>query len=224
MLEAEGICKAYGRRRILENLDLRADAGECVGILGSNGCGKTTLLSILAGAQRPDKGRILLGGQDTAGRPEVFSRQAAYVPQENPLMEELSVRDNLLLWHRGSRKELERDLAEGPAAMLGVSSMLRQRAGHLSGGMKKRLSIACALSNRAPVLIMDEPGAALDLECKEAIRQYLQDYRKKGGTVVLTSHELEELSLCTRMYIVKDRGLMEIENGLSARELIGLFR
>ena len=74
------------------------------------------------------------------GRPEVFSRQAAYVPQENPLMEELSVRDNLLLWHRGSRKELERDLAEGPAAMLGVSSMLRQRAGHLSGGMKKRLA------------------------------------------------------------------------------------
>ena len=90
--------------------------------------------------------------------------------------------------------------------------------------MKKRLSIACALSNRAPVLIMDEPGAALDLECKEAIRQYLQDYRKKGGTVVLTSHEMEELSLCTRMYVLKNGNLTEIAGGLSAGELIGLFR
>ena len=224
ILEAAGICKSYGRRRILENLNLKAEPGECIGVVGGNGCGKTTLLSILAGAQKPDSGRIILGGRDTAGQPGVFAREAAYVPQENPLMEELSVRDNLLLWHRGSRREMEQDLENGPAAMLGVSAILKRRVGSLSGGMKKRLSIACALSNRAPLLIMDEPGAALDLECKEAIREYLSEYIKKGGTVVLTSHELEELSLCTRMYIVKDRGLMEIENGLSARELIGLFR
>lgn len=224
ILEAAGICKSYGRRRILENLNLKAEPGECIGVVGGNGCGKTTLLSILAGAQKPDSGRIILGGRDTVGQSGVFAREAAYVPQENPLMEELSVRDNLLLWHRGSRREMEQDLENGPAAMLGVSAILKRRVGTLSGGMKKRLSIACALSNRAPLLIMDEPGAALDLECKEAIREYLSEYIKKGGTVVLTSHELEELSLCTRMYIVKDRGLMEIENGLSARELIGLFR
>ena len=223
MLEAEGICKAYGRRRILENLDLRADAGECVGILGSNGCGKTTLLSILAGAQRPDKGRILLGGQDTAGRPEVFSRQAAYVPQENPLMEELSVRDNLLLWHRGSRKELERDLAEGPAAMLGVSSMLRQRAGHLSGGMKKRVSIGCALAAHPPILILDEPSAALDLICKEDIRGYLKWFQKNGGTILITTHEEAELDLCNRLYILRKGKLREENPALRGERLVQAF-
>ena len=67
--------------------------------------------------------------------------------------------------------------------------------------MKKRLSIACALSGNAPVLIMDEPGAALDLECKESIRQYLKGYVNEGKTVILTSHEMEELSLCDRLYL-----------------------
>ena len=72
ILEAAGICKSYGRRRILENLNLKAEPGECIGVVGGNGCGKTTLLSILAGAQKPDSGRIILGGRDTAGQPGRF--------------------------------------------------------------------------------------------------------------------------------------------------------
>ena len=112
-------------------------------------------------------------------------------------------RDNLLLWYRGSRKQMESDLKDGAASMLGVDCMLDRTAGKLSGGMKKRLSIACALSNHAPVLIMDEPGAALDLECKEIIRNYLREYMASGGAVILTSHELAELALCTRMCILK---------------------
>ena len=90
----------------------------------------------------------------------------AYVPQENPLVEELSVRDNLLLWYKGDRKKMEKDLADGPAAILGISQMLKKTAGQLSGGMKKRLSIACSLALGSRYLIMDEPGAALDLECR----------------------------------------------------------
>ena len=110
-------------------------------------------------------------------------------------MEELTVRDNLLLWHRGNKKQMNEDLKTGSAALLGIPAMLGMRAGKLSGGMKKRLSIACALSGNAPVLIMDEPGAALDLECKEVIRNYLREYMASGGAVILTSHELAELAL-----------------------------
>ena len=119
---------------------------------------------------------------------------------------------------------MERDLEEGPAAMLGIPAMLKKRAAHLSGGMKKRLSIACALSNHAPLLILDEPGAALDLECKEEIRCYLGEYVKKGGTVLLASHEMEELSLCSHFYALRQAELVPIASGLSARELIGQFR
>lgn len=138
-------------------------------------------------------------------------------------MEELTVRDNLLLWYKGSKGRMKEDLEHGPAALLGIPSMLERRAGKLSGGMKKRLSIACALSGQAPLLIMDEPGAALDLECKETIRQYLQSYLENGGTAVLTSHEMEELSMCSRLYVLRDGRLEEIPAGLGPKELIASF-
>ncbi len=102
--------------------------------------------------------------------------------------------------------------------------MLKKPVRTLSGGMKKRLSIACALSNHGSVLILDEPGAALDLECKAEIRSYLEKYRKEGGTILLTSHELPELSLCTAMYVLKKGVLQRIDEGLKEQELIEIFR
>ena len=223
MLEATGIYKSYHRRHVLEGIDFTVRPGTCVGIVGSNGCGKTTLLSILAGAVKADRGSIVYQGREAAGHPAVFAEEVAYVPQENPLMEDLSVRDNLRLWYHGSSRRMEEDIKDGAAAMLGVDVMMNRMVGRLSGGMKKRLSIACALSNHASVLIMDEPGAALDLECKAAIRQYLKKYMAGGGAVVLTSHELAELSLCSEMYVLKDGKLVSIENGLSEQELIARF-
>ena len=224
MLEISGICKSYRRQVILEGVELTVEPGDCVGIVGYNGCGKTTLLSIISGALKADKGSIVFNGRQAVGRPRVFAEEAAYVPQENPLMDDLTVRDNLLVWYRGRRKGMEEDLKNGAAAMLGVDKMLNRTAGKLSGGMKKRVSIACALSNHAPVLIMDEPGAALDLECKELIRNYLRKYMAGGGAVVLTSHELAELALCTQMHVLRQGRLTKIENGLSANELISQFR
>lgn len=224
MLEISGICKSYHKQNILNEVELTVRPGECAGIVGYNGCGKTTLLSILAGAQKADKGSILFNGRQALGHPKVFAQEAAYVPQENPLMEELTVRDNLLLWYRGSRKSMEKDLESGAAAMLGIDKMMTRTVSKLSGGMKKRLSIACALSNHAPVLIMDEPGAALDLECKETIKNYLRGYMSGGGAVILTSHELAELSVCTDMYVMKNKSLLKIENGLSASGLVEQFR
>ena len=119
MLEISGIYKSYHRQNILAGADLTVAPGECVGIVGYNGCGKTTLLSILAGAQKADRGSILYNGREASGHPRVFAEEAAYVPQENPLMEELTVRDNLLLWYRGSRKQMESDLKDGAAAGCG---------------------------------------------------------------------------------------------------------
>lgn len=224
MLEVSGICKSYGRQQILNGISFTAGPGTCTGIIGSNGCGKTTLLSILAGAVRADAGSIRYHGVEAMGAPRVFAREAAYVPQENPLIDELTVRDNLSLWYRGSRRELERDLETGAAAMLGIPAMLKKPVAKLSGGMKKRLSIACALSNHASTLILDEPGAALDLECKADIRAYLHGYMERGGTVILTSHELTELSLCTQLYVLRHGKLEAQRPGLTEGQMIALFR
>lgn len=224
MLVARDIHKCYNRKEILKGVDLTVAPGECVGIIGSNGCGKTTLLSILAGAARANKGRISLDQTDAGKNPGAYAKAVAYVPQENPLIEELTVRDNLLLWYGGSKKNLEQDLKTGAAAFLGIEPMLGRTVEKLSGGMKKRVSIACALAGHGKVLILDEPGAALDMECKADIRRYLGEYRKTGGAVVLTSHEMMELSVCTKLYVLKGGKLAPVGRELSEGELITYFR
>lgn len=212
MLTATRIYKRYGRREILKGVDLTVAPGACVGIIGGNGCGKTTLLSILAGTLKADKGQV----ENT----EASGDSVAYVPQENPLIEELTVKDNLILWYRGNKQAMKEDLETGAAALLGIQPMLKRRVDQLSGGMKKRVSIACALAGHEAYLVLDEPGAALDMECKAQIRQYLKAYTASGGGVVLTSHEIAELSICTHMYILKNGRLEEIESHLSEQELV----
>ncbi len=220
MIEAAGIHKKYRRvKAVLNDISFYAVPGECVGIVGENGCGKTTLLSILAGTLKADGGSLKYFGRDGLADKRAIRDLVSYVPQENPLMEELTVRDNLLLWYRGDKAGLRRDLEAGAAAMLGLSGHERETAGKLSGGMKKRLSIACALANNGKILIMDEPGAALDLLCKEVIRDYLETYQRAGGIVVLTSHDLMELKMCNRIYIMKGGVLTQLEQGFPLERL-----
>ena len=137
MLEAVGIKKSYKNRVILRDISFRAEAGRCVGIAGGNGCGKTTLLSILAGVNRPDGGGIRLDGAEALGKRRIFRENIAYVPQENPLIPELSARDNYRLWFRGDRGRMEEDLAQGVGNSLGLPAFLSTPAGKLSGGDRK---------------------------------------------------------------------------------------
>ena len=137
MLEVTSLYKSYRNHKVLSGVSLIAPPGECVGIVGSNGCGKTTLLSILAGAVRADKGSIRFHGREAVGHPKVFYEEAAYVPQENPLMEDLTVKDNLSLWYQGSKKRMEEDLQTGAAAMLGIGEMLKKAGKNLVRGDEK---------------------------------------------------------------------------------------
>lgn len=224
MLTAEGIYKRYGRREILKGLDLSVAPGTCAGIIGGNGCGKTTLLSILAGTSKANKGRVCLDNKTLRRNSKAYGEAVAYVPQENPLIGELTVKDNLLLWYKGDKKAMTEDLETGAGALLGVKPMLTRTVDKLSGGMKKRISIACALAGHGRYLILDEPGAALDMECKADIRRYLKTYMAAGGAVILTSHEIAELSICTQLYVLRNGRLEEIINHLSEQEFIGLMQ
>lgn len=223
MLSVINICKSYKKRAILKGVSFEAGPGECVGIAGGNGCGKTTLLSILAGVRRADQGSIRFDGREAAGSPRVFEQFAAYVPQEAPLIPELSARDNYRLWFKGDKRRMEEELTHGVGKALGLADFLGAPAGKLSGGQKKRLSIASALSGRAPVLILDEPGAALDLAAKEEILRYVKAYMRQGGSVILTSHEKGELEICTRLFVLKDGRLEKVPAGIGTGELIRLF-
>lgn len=223
MLEVDGICKTYRKKQVLSGVSLTAEPGQCVGIVGGNGCGKTTLLSILAGARKAVKGSVKADGMEILGKPALQAAKIAYVPQENPFMDELSVKDNLSLWYKGDRSAMKRDLEDGPAAMLGINQFLTTPVGKLSGGMKKRLSIASALAGHEKILIMDEPGAALDLVCKEIIQEYMKQYIKDGGIIILASHELAELAVCSKMYVLKNGMTEEIPCGLTVAQLTARF-
>ena len=223
MLEAEHIQKHYGKKMILKDISLHAHPGECIGILGANGCGKSTLLSILAGVNRANHGSIRIDGQDTKSNPHIRTRYMGYVPQENPLIPELSAKDNLSLWYCDSALDMKEELDHGTLADLGIPKFLNVPVSRMSGGMKKRLSIGCAIANNPAILIMDEPSAALDLVCKESIRSYMKRHIQNNGILLLTTHEEAELALCTKIYIIKDGQLIEKQSGLSTSELVACF-
>lgn len=223
LIEVKSVAKKYGRHEVLKDVSFYSNTGECVGIVGANGCGKSTLLKILSGSIKPDSGSLIYDGADPLKNVKIFERLIGYVPQENPLMTQLSVMDNLKFWYCDSSRSLKNDLINGAPAMLGISAYADKRVDRLSGGQKKRLSIACALAKQPPVLIMDEPGASLDIVCKEDIKNYLQRYIQSGGTVILTSHEQTELELCSRMYLLKNGTMHELDGHPGAAELKSLI-
>ena len=202
LIEIKHIAKQYGKRPVLRDITLQVNSGNCIGILGSNGSGKSTLLSILAGTTTCQKGEFLCDGTDLLKDKKLLRNYVGYVPQGTPLLEELTVRDNLLLWY--SREKLDRELKQGVLQLLGLESMLHTQVRKLSGGMKKRLSIGCAVANHPPILLLDEPTAALDMACKQTVFQYLQRYKRSGGVLFLVTHEIPDLELCDACYILKN--------------------
>ena len=180
----------------------RSGSGSCVGILGGNGSGKSTLLSILAGVQKADGGTFHYQGEDLLRNSARIPAVIGYVPQGNPLIEELNAWDNLRMWY--DRKTLQRELQQGALAMLGIGDFLKTPVRRMSGGMKKRLSIGCAVVAKPRILLLDEPSAALDPVCKENIRQFLDVYRREGGIVLMATHDAQDLELCNACYILKD--------------------
>ncbi len=199
MIKISSVCKKYGKHTILDNISINIHPGECVGIIGANGSGKTTLLSIIAGFLKPESGSISINDKKLSFSSDILRGYISYVPQENPLMEELSALDNLRLWYTGASLNLEEELDHGILKMLGISDFLNKRVSRLSGGMKKRLSIGIALADNPSLLIMDEPSAALDLECKKLIRDYIKSFTRNSGSVLLVSHDEPELSICDKL-------------------------
>ena len=224
LISAKNITKRYGKNSILKDINLEVNKGECAVIIGSNGCGKTTLLSILAGSNKPTSGQIIIDGNNALANAKVFDRMIGYIPQENPLMEGLSVKDNLKFWYMGTGRSMETDLVNGAPVIFGVNKFLNKKVEQLSGGMKKRLSICAALAKNPPILILDEPGASLDIVCKQEIKEYIKNYMAVGGTVILASHEDYEIGLATKMYLLNDGVLKEVKVGTHNEVMKGLSR
>ena len=220
MLEVRDVYKSYGKKEVLKGASFTAEKGECIAIAGVNGCGKSTLLSILSGTLKSDSGEFIVKGVDLLKEPGKRKGLIGYVPQENPLIDELTVRDNLKLWYCDSHLDMDEELENGVLKMLGVDEFVDMTVSRLSGGMKKRVSIGCAVAYDPAVLILDEPSAALDLACKENIRMYLTEHLKREGIILITTHDEAELSLCTKLLVMKGGVLHQEDRTLRGGELL----
>lgn len=212
---------SYGSKKVLRDINICAKQGECVGIVGANGSGKSTLLNILSGLRLKYKGNIYFDGQLVTHKnaKKMFISYIGYVPQENNLISELSVKDNLLIWYQ-DKKCLEYEVNEGFLNKLGIREMYNIKVNKLSGGMKKRVSIACAMAGNPSILILDEPGAALDLPGKDDIRKYLVMYKQMGGTVIIATHEESDLDICDKIYALNKGESREIDKCLRGEALL----
>ncbi len=210
MIEVSHISKKYGRREVLKDISFQAKSGECVAVVGRNGCGKTTLIKILAGILRPQKGSISYFGKDVLQKKSLFSKYCGYVPQESPLIEELSVKDNLRLWGANRCAQYEQILDA-----FQLRDILRMKVSKMSGGMKRRLGIACALAEWPPILLLDEPTTSLDIYYKESIQEWLLRYQRMGGIVVMTTHDESEILNSDKCLVMAEGSLA----GLSGEDV-----
>ncbi len=204
----EGISKQY-KNVVLDRVSFSVSSGECISLVGANGSGKSTLLSILAGVNKADEGSFFVSDPASEGKRtdlltdgRLRNRLIGYVPQGTPLIEELSAMDNLLLWY--SRRDIPESCENGVIGLLGVSEFLDVAVHKMSGGMKKRLSIACAMAGNPSLLLLDEPTAALDLPCREKIYGFFRDFKANGGALLLVTHEPEEITLSDTCYLLKN--------------------
>ena len=197
----QNIRKGYRNKPVLQDVSFAAKSGDCVGVLGGNGTGKSTLLRTLAGVIRADGGQFLWNEFDLLRDEARRSAFVGYVPQGTPLLQELTAKDNLRLWYDGAA--LEQSLDSGVLKLLGVDQFLKTPVCKMSGGMKKRLSIGCAVAHDPRILLLDEPSAALDLVCRERILDYLAAFRKRGGIVILSSHDVQEIGVCSARYLLR---------------------
>ena len=187
MFQIEHISKSYGKKQVLNDISFVVPDGSAIGILGANGSGKSTLLSCIA-------------KKYSAGSKVRFG----YVPQENPLFDELKPIDNLRMWTNKKKPEILSLLTTPPLCKLGIQNFLDTPVKNMSGGMKKRLSLACALLEHPQILLMDEPFAALDLPAKQDALQFMQYYLGLGNSILIASHEEAVFQFCSHVYLLQN--------------------
>jgi lipopolysaccharide export system ATP-binding protein len=209
MLQAEGLVKSYGRRRVVDGVDFEVHAGEIVGLLGPNGAGKTTTFRMTCGMIEPNAGRVSLSGVDVTHWP-MYRRAReggmGYLAQESSVFRKLSVQDNLLAvmellgTGRRERKARCKELLE----QFDILHLRKSLAMSLSGGERRRLEIARALVSNPQIILLDEPFTGIDPVTIDSIQAIIRSLREEGIAILITDHQVREtLKITDRSYVIR---------------------
>ncbi|AOS65650.1 ABC transporter ATP-binding protein [Actinoalloteichus hymeniacidonis] len=211
LAKAVGASKHYGDVVALDAMDLDIPAGQLVGLLGPNGAGKTTLISLLTGLRRPTAGRVELFGGDP--RKPANRIALGSTPQQTGLPETLRVREvvEFVAGHYPDPRPTGELLEE-----FGLTASANKQTGALSGGQQRRLTVALAFIGRPRLVVLDEPTTGLDVDGRHALWEALRRYHATGGTLLLTSHYLEEVEALAERVVVIDQGRVLADDSLNA--------
>ena len=211
-IEATAITKRYGKRTALDRLDLQVHRGELFSLLGVNGAGKTTAIKLLTCLSKPTEGDARVGGHSITREPDRVKALIGVSPQETAVAPNLSVEENLALIcgiHGFSKEKTARRIGE-LSAQFSLDSVLKRKAGKLSGGWQRRVSIAMALISQPQILFLDEPTLGLDVLARHELWDIIQAL-KGQVTIILTTHYMEEAqALSDRIGILKDGHLLAV--------------
>src|SRR5919201_1722862 len=223
LIEAHGLTKRYGDFVAVDGIDFSVERGETFGFLGPNGAGKSSTMRMIGAVSPPSGGSLRVFGRDPSREgPEIRARLGV-VPQEDNLDLELDVGENLLVYGRffGLPKDVIRRRTDELLEFVQLAERRDSRVDSLSGGMKRRLTIARALVNEPELMLLDEPTTGLDPQARHALWERLYRLKQRGVTLVLTSHYMDEAEqLCDRL-VIMDRARIVAEG--SPRELIARF-
>ena len=212
-LQARGIGKNFGNKRVVRNVSIGVRRGEAVGLLGPNGAGKTTTFYMLSGLMQADEGSIFLDGNDVTETP-LYQRARlgiGYLPQESSIFRGLSVEKNIraVLEITESNADLRDSMLEELLAEFGIGHLRNTPSINLSGGERRRLEIARALAARPTFLLLDEPLAGIDPIAVADIRDLISQLKEHGLGVLVTDHNVREtLEIVERAYIIHDGAVL----------------
>jgi daunorubicin resistance ABC transporter ATP-binding subunit len=212
VIQTSGLTKRFGGLVAIDHMDLSVKTGEIFGFLGPNGAGKTTTVRILCGLMMPTSGRALVVGHDVVKEPEEVKQRIGYMPQAYGLYDDLTVDENLEFFGSVYRvpEDERRTRAVEVLKLVRLEEFRRQFAGQLSGGMKRRLSLAVSLIHNPELLILDEPTAGIDPPLRRAFWQYFRQLNKLGVTFFINTHYMDEAELCDRLALISYGRLVSI--------------
>lgn len=213
MITAKNLIKRFGDITAVNDISFELNKGETFGLLGPNGAGKTTTINMMVGVLKPDSGTITLNGSSDPTQPDV-RRQLGNAPQSLALYEELTAEENLSFFGKiyglSGKKLSER--VEWALDFSGLKERRKGRVNTFSGGMKRRLNMACAMVHDPPVLLLDEPTVGVDPQSRNSIFDSIESLIKEGRTIVYTTHYMEEAQrLCDRVAIVDNGKILALD-------------
>lgn len=217
MIQMQDLHKHYGQVKAIAGVSQMIQSGQIFGLLGPNGAGKTTLIRLLIGSTKPTSGKMSVLGFDPVKQRRALRRLIGYMPQTPALYEDLTARENITFFSRAHRIEDISQKVDRVIEFVGLSDRTQDQVYKFSGGMKQRVSLACALVHQPQLLFLDEPTSGIDPKLREAFWQHFKQLAASGVTIILSTHQMDEAMNCDRL-VVLHRGVVLAED--SPRKLL----